>query len=122
MFFDRKYDKKPPIDPERLKEKRLEKGWNKLEASQNMDMPQSVYLRYESGERNPTYSALRNMALTLGTSAEYLTGQSDDDRPHEFIVSSDDEKLIYIIDTYKNAPDESRERLYKYAMKMSNRK
>lgn len=122
MFFDRKYDKKPHIDPERLKKKRIEKGWNKLEASQNMDMPQSVYLRYESGERNPTYSALRNMALTLGTSAEYLTGQSDDDRPYEFIVSSDDEMLTCIIDIYKKAPEEKRERLYKYAMKLSGSK
>lgn len=106
--------KRPELDIERLIKKRTEKGWNKLEASEAMSIPQSAYGRYENGQRAPSYCALRDMALTLGTSVEYLTGQTDDDRPIEYLVSSKDEKLVYIIETYNNASDENKERLYKY--------
>ncbi len=107
------------LNTSRLKEKRLEMGWNKLEASQKMNIPQSAYGRYENGQRAPSYSALRDMALTLGTSVEYLTGQTDNDRPLEYLVSASDNRLTYIIDTYNDAPDDNRERLYKYAKKLS---
>lgn len=110
--------KKPSLDIERLKNKRLEKGWNKLEASMEMDIPQSAYGRYENGQRTPSYSALRDMALTLGTSVEFLTGQTNDDRPKEYLVSAKDTRLTYIIETYKDAPDDARERLYQYAQKL----
>lgn len=110
--------KKPKINIERLKEKRLEKGWNKMEAAEFMAMPHSVYLRYESGERSPSYTALRDMALTLGTSIEYLTGQTDDDRPIEYLIPADDDRLLFIIETYKGSPEDSRQRLYKYASKL----
>ena len=111
--------KKPKINIERLKEKRLEKGWNKMEAAEFMAMPHSVYLRYESGERSPSYTALRDMALTLGTSVEYLTGQTDDDRPIEYLIPADDDRLLSIIEIYKGSPEDARQRLYKYASKLS---
>ena len=118
MFFDRSINSKPTINVDRLIEKRTEKGWNKLEASQYMDMPQSVYIRYESGERNPTYSALRNMALTLGTNAGYLTGLTDDDRPEEYLISAKDEKLVYILETYNELEEEGKQRLFNYVKKL----
>ena len=111
--------KRPSIDINRLKKKREEKGWNKLEASQYMDIPQSTYSRYESGGRAPSYSALRDMALTLGTTVEYLTGQTDNDRPREYIVSADDERLMCLIELYKDASDENKDRLLEYAKKLS---
>ncbi len=111
--------KHPVLDTERLKKKRLEKGWNKLEASEKMIIPNSAYSRYENGNRAPSYSALRDMALTLGTSVEYLTGQTDDDRPIEYLIPADDDRLLYIIETYKGSPEDDRQRLYKYASKLS---
>ncbi len=118
MFFERKIHSKPALNAERLKEKRLEKGWNKLEASQYMDMPQSVYSRYESGGSMPTYSALRNIALTLGTNTGYLTDQTDDDRPEEYLISAKDEKLVYIVETYNKIEDDGKQRLFNYAKKL----
>lgn len=111
---------KPQINIDRLKEKREQRGWSKLEASEYMGMPQSVYLRYESGERSPSYTALRDMALTLGTTVEYLTGKTDDDSPDEYIVSAKDKQLVYIIETYNNAADAERQRLYNYAKKLTS--
>lgn len=49
----------------------------------------------------------------------FTTGQTDDDRPLEYLVSASDNRLTYIIDTYNDAPDDNRERLYKYAKKLS---
>ncbi len=110
--------KKPKINIERLKEKRLEKGWNKVEAAEYMAMPHSIYLRYESGERSPSYTALRDMALTLGTTVEYLTDQTDDDRPEEYLISAKDDRLIYILETYNEVEEDGKQRLYNYAKKL----
>lgn len=114
------YMKKPTLNIERLKSKREEKGWNKLEASEKMGIPQYAYGRYENGQIAPSYSGLKDMALTLGTSVEYLTNQTDDDRPLEYLISVEDERLMYIIDTYKDAPENNRERLFRYAEKLSS--
>ncbi|MBR4574879.1 MAG: helix-turn-helix transcriptional regulator [Lachnospiraceae bacterium] len=110
--------KKPKINIERLKEKRLEKGWNKVEAAEFMAMPHSIYLRYESGERSPSYTALRDMALTLGTTVEYLTDQTDDDRPEEYLISAKDNRLICILETYNKVEEDGKQRLYNYAKKL----
>ena len=110
--------RKPTINIERLKAKRLEKGWNKMEAAEFMAMPHSIYLRYESGERSPSYTALRDMALTLGTTVEYLTDQTDDDRPEEYLISAKDEKLIYIVETYNEIEEDGKQRLFNYAQKL----
>ena len=109
---------KPELDIKRLKKKREEKGWSKNIASQKMGIPQSAYVRYENGNRAVTFSTLKNMALTLGTSIEYLTGQTDDDRPVECLISCEDERLGYIIDTYQDLDDHAAERLYQYAKKL----
>jgi transcriptional regulator with XRE-family HTH domain len=110
------------MNAERLKEKRLEKGWSKNYAAEEMNLSQSVYFRYESGESLPSYSAIKNMALTLGTSVEYLTGKTNDDRPVEYIVDCSDSRLSFIIEQYKSYPEDTKERLYKYVKKLSSNK
>ena len=114
--------RKPKLVKERLQEKREEKGWSKNYAAEEMNLAQSVYFRYESGESMPSYSAIRNMALTLGTSVEYLTGKSKNDRPHEIIVDCEDECLGYVIEQYQSFTEEKKERLYKYVQKLSSEK
>ncbi len=114
--------RKPILCNERLKELRESKGWSKNYASEEMGIAQSVYLRYESGESKPSYSAIRNMALALGTSVEYLTDKIDDPSPREMIVSCRDSRLPYIIETYLSSEADSKERLYQYAKELSKQK
>lgn len=110
---------KHKININRLKEKREQKGWNKLVASQEMGILQSAYSRYESGERTPTYQVIRTMAQYLGTSAEYLTDQTDDPSPVEYLITNDDPKLSFIIETYNRLPAEPRDNIYKYVKDLS---
>ena len=109
---------KPELDILRLKQKREEKGWSKNTAAQKMGIPQSAYVRYENGDRAVTFSTLKNMALTLGTSVGYLTGQTDNDKPVEYLVSGADERLGYIIEAFSKLDGEAAERLYQYALKL----
>ena len=109
---------KPQLDADRLTEKRIQKGWSKIEASEHMNSPQSVYSKYESGISKPSYSALRNVALTLGTNIEYLTNRSDDDNPTEYLISNEDHDLFYIVDTYQKSTDKDKQRLITYVQKL----
>ena len=112
---------KKKINTERLRKKREEKGWNKLTASQKMGILQNVYSRYESGDRTPTYQVIRTMAQYLDTSAEYLTDQTDDPMPVEYLITNEDPKLSFIIETYNHLPDEPRENIYKYVKKIADK-
>ena len=106
------------INTDRLKEKREQKGWNKLVASQEMGILQSVYSRYESGERTPTYQVIRTMAQFLETSAEYLTDQTDDPSPVEYLVNSEDPRLSFIVETYRDSSEDVKERIFNYVKKL----
>lgn len=110
--------RKPLLCHTRLKEIRELKGWSKNYASEEMGIAQSVYVRYESGESKPSYSAIRNMALTLGTSVEYLTDKTDDPSPREMIISCRDPKLTYIIEAYPSFDADDKERIYRYTQKL----
>ena len=112
---------KPILDTERLKKKREEKGWSRNQASQEMGLLQSAYSRYESGHSLPSNSVLKIMALTLGTSVEYLSGKTKDDKPSAVIVDVEDPRISYIIDAFQNSSEESKDRLYKYAQKISSK-
>ncbi len=112
--------RKPKLNPERLKEKREEKGWSKNYAAEEMNLAQSGYFRYESGENAPSYSVIRNMALTLGTSVEYLTNKTNDDKPREYVVECSDSRISYIIEKYNSSPEEEKNRIYEYVKKISS--
>ena len=114
--------RKPVLNINRLKNKREEKGWSKNFASEEMGIAQSVYLRYENGQSAPSFSVIKNMALTLGTSVEYLTDISDDDTPDELLISNKDSRLAYIVESYKRYSDDDKERLYIYAKGLSSKK
>ena len=78
--------RKPRLNIDRLTKKREEKGWANNYAAEEMNLAPSGYFRYESGEAAPSYSVIRNMALTLGTSVEYLTDKTDNDSPNEIVI------------------------------------
>ncbi len=111
--------RKPRLNVDRLREIREAKGWSKNYAAEEMNLAQSVYFRYESGESSPSYSAIKNMALTLGTSVEYLTGKTDDKKPVEYIVNCTDPKLSFILEKYQSCPEEQKERIFNYIKRLN---
>ncbi len=111
---------KPILDTERLRKIRESKGWSKNVASQEMGLLQSAYLRYENGVTSPSYSVMKIMAQTLGTTVDYLVGKTDDSSPSEYIISSKDARLGLIIETFQNSPEADKERLFKYAKRLGS--
>lgn len=104
---------------ERLTECRKKLGITKQEAAKRMQMSQPAYLRYESGERTPSIHVIYFMANVLGTSAEYLTGKTDDPAPTcYFVTSTADPELFSLIDTYYHSDEKMKERLSSYVSKL----
>lgn len=106
---------KPVLDEKRLAERRKLLGINKLEASRRMHLTQSGYVRYESGERKPTYDIIMAMALVLGTSVDYLTNETDDPSPDLFLLSkAEDKELFALVERARSLPEDERARLLAY--------
>ena len=100
---------------ERLIACRKSLGITKQEAAKRMEMSQPAYLRYESGERTPSIHVIYYMANILGTSAEYLTGQTDNPDPTSYWIKAEsDPELFSIIERYKTTNTEVQERLKTY--------
>ena len=105
---------------ERLIECRKALGITKQEAAKRMEMSQPAYLRYESGQRVPSIHVIHYMAHILGTSADYLTGKTDDKSPNVYWVNaSEDSELFSLVDTYNKSTKSEKERLLAYYRKLS---
>lgn len=63
--------------PERLIASRKLLGLNKAEAARLLNLSKMGYGRYESGERSPSFQTIVFIAQKFGTTAEYLTGETD---------------------------------------------
>ena len=63
--------------PERLKGIREERNLSKAAAARLLNLSKMGYLRYETGDRTPSYQTIVFMAQKLGTSPEYLTGKEN---------------------------------------------
>ena len=87
----------------------------KQEAAKRMQMSQPAYLRYESGDRIPSIHIIQTMANVLGTSLEYLTGETDSALPVSYLIEvTSDPELFYMIDMYKNSDKEGQIRFLEY--------
>lgn len=71
---------------DRLAEKRKEHGLTKVETARRMHLSLSGYTNFERGERTPSWQTILTMALVLGTSTGYLTGETDDPSPVYILV------------------------------------
>ena len=109
---------KPILNTERLRLIREEKGWSKKHTAEEMGILQDVYLRYENGIRLPSYSVIKNMALTLGTSIEYLSGKTDDKQPMGFIIHSHEKGLSFVIESYQKLTPSNKENIQKYVKEL----
>ena len=107
------------LNRERLIECRKKLGITKQQAAIRMQLSQPAYLRYESGERTPSIHVIYYMAHILGTSAEYLTGKSDDPTPNcHYIFEEDKPELFSLINKVKNCDSETQKRLIAYFQKL----
>lgn len=105
---------------ERLIECRKKLGITKQEAAKRMQMSQPAYLRYESGERTPSIHTIYFMANILETSADYLTGKTDNPNSTSYwIDASTEPELFAFIETYRYSDVRSKERLLAYIAKIA---
>ena len=85
-----------------------------------MQLSQPAYLRYESGERTPSIHVIYYMAHILGTSADYLTGKTDDPAPNcHYIYKIEKPELFSLIDKVENFDSETQKRLMAYFQMIS---
>lgn len=107
------------INIERLKKSREKLGISKQEAARRINVSQPAYLRYESGQRNPSIQVINEMAIAFGTSVDYLVGLTDIDSPETLVVSKSKEPdLFEIVSSYKRLDDSKKKRLLAYASRL----
>ena len=105
--------------PERLKGIREERNLSKAAAARMLNLSKMGYLRYETGDRTPSYQTIVFMAQKLGTSPEYLTGKEDTPEPREYIISkTDDPELFALIQDMMDTKNPARTRLLAYYKKL----
>lgn len=108
------------LNRERLIECRKKLGITKQQAAIRMQLSQPAYLRYESGERAPSIHVIYYMAHVLGTSADYLTGKTDDPNPSSYLINADNEpELFSLIEIYRTSDSNTKERISSYFHKLS---
>jgi len=111
------------LNRERLIECRKKLGITKQQAAIRMQLSQPAYLRYESGERTPSIHVIYYMAHILGTSADYLTGKTDDPAPNcHYIYEIEKPELFSLIDKVKNCDSDTQQRLLTYFQMISEQK
>ena len=104
--------KKIILDRQRLVLCREKLNITKQEAAKKMQMSQPAYLRYESGDRIPSVHIIQTMANVLGTSVEYLIGETDNALPTSYLIeAASDPELFFMIDIYKKSSMEEQRRL-----------
>lgn len=109
----------PKINIDHLKKCREKLGISKQEAARRINVSQPAYLRYESGQRNPSVQVINEIAIAFGTSVDYLVGLTDIDSPETLVVSKSKEPdLFEIISSYKKLDDSQKKRLLAYASRL----
>ena len=111
------------LNRERLIECRKKMGITKQQAAIRMQLSQPAYLRYESGERTPSIHVIYYMAHILGTSADYLTGKSDDPKPNcHYIYEVETPELFSLVEKFNNCDSDTQKRLLAYFQMISEQK
>lgn len=66
----------------RLKELRKSRGFTQVKMQMLTGIDQSDYSKLENGVRSLTFEQCRRIALALGTSMDYLSGLTDEQKPY----------------------------------------
>jgi transcriptional regulator with XRE-family HTH domain len=63
-----------PLRPDRLKQRRQQKGFNQADFARAMSVSQQQIARWEGGQNDPTGDALARMAKALDCTVDWLLG------------------------------------------------
>ena len=108
------------LNRERLIECRKKLGITKQQAAIRMQLSQPAYLRYESGERTPSIHVIYYMAHVLGTSADYLTGKSDNPTPNcHYVYKTEKPELFSLVEKLNSCDSDTQKRLLAYFQMLS---
>ena len=77
---------KGKLIPERLKAAREAKGLSLTDAAKAIGIDKAALWRYEHGEMGVSDTAIRILAIYLGTSVDYLTGVTNNPAPVVLLV------------------------------------
>ena len=106
----------------RLKECREKKGITKMEAAKRMNLSQPAYVRYENGDRTPSFQTLQTIANALDTSVEYLTDQTNNSSPNLFMITKEENPDLFELVELCNTEDKNNDyikRIMQYAKTLS---
>ncbi|MBQ6230891.1 MAG: helix-turn-helix transcriptional regulator [Eubacterium sp.] len=93
---------------------------SKQEASRRIGVSQPAYLRYESGEREPSLHVIKDIARVFNTSVDYLTGKTDSPEPDSITINKKDNPVLFsIVESYENWDEAQIKRLTAYAKKIN---
>ena len=71
----------PAIDTEyiaeRIKELRVQKGYNMRQMATALNLPYTTYVNYEKGEREPNSETIVLMSKYFGVTSDYILGRDD---------------------------------------------
>ncbi len=85
------------INTQRLTECREILDISKQKAAKMIGVSQPTYLRYESGEREPSIHVLKEIARVYNTSVDYLTGISDSNNPDYIIIDRKENPEFFLL-------------------------
>lgn len=108
------------IDIDRLIKCRKQLNISKREAAKRIGVSQPTYLRYESGEREPTIHVLEDIARTFHTSVDYLIGVTDSQTPDSITINKKENPQVFsIIENYESWNETQLMRLMAYVKKIN---
>ena len=85
----------------RFEELRQEKGIKKTFLAEKLHRTSTIFQDWKAGKSKPSYGQLRIIAEALGTTPEYLTGETDEKKP----LVNNDEELTEMLEEIRDDPD-----------------
>ena len=101
--------------PERLTLARELLNLSKAEAARRIGLTAASYVRYESGDRNPSPQVILSIAEKLNTSVSFLSGETDDISPDVINIHKNSDPILFeLIKNTQSADDTTLQRLLSY--------
>lgn len=98
---------------ERLRELRIEKGYNQERMALELNVSQTTISAFETGERKPDSDMLIRMSKYFDVSVDYLLGLADAKRRlSKQEISADESNLIHL---YRRLSKTNKEKVVSYA-------
>ena len=120
IYFNKKdgIEYMPKIN-ERIKERRLHKGFTLLEVADVLGVKEATVQRYESGAiKNISHETICKLSSLFGCSPSYLMGWEDKVAPASLNNYSNDEKRL--LSLYNSLNDDGKQKLIERAEELHN--